>query len=78
MIKLKKKKNKKRKEKELVNIRSSFDIGPQEIPFLTTNLLNVTQLECFTLDFLSDFGINLHDRSSTNIIEHNECRFSNI
>ena len=43
MTKLKKRKNKKRKGKELVDIRSSFDVGPQETSSLITNLPNVTQ-----------------------------------
>ena len=38
ITKLKKKKNKKRKEKGLVDIRSSFGVGPQKTPFPTTNL----------------------------------------
>ena len=46
MTKLRKKKNKKKKEKGLVDIRSSFGVGPQETPSPTTNLPNVTQSEC--------------------------------
>ena len=58
MTKLQKKKNKKRKEKGLVDIRSSFGVGPQEAPSPTTNLLNIFQLECLLLGPLSKPGVN--------------------
>ena len=78
ITKLKKRKNKKRKEKGLVNIRSSFGVDPQETPFPTTNLANVTQSKCLPSDPPSDFGVDPYDRSSANVIECNECRFPNI
>ena len=75
ITKLKKKKNKKRKEKGLVDIRSSFGVGPQETPFLTTNLANVTQSECLPSSPLSEPGVDPHDRFSANITECDEHRF---
>ena len=76
ITKLRKKKNKKRKEKELVDIRSSFDVGPQETPSPTTNLLNVTQSKCLSSDPPSEPGVDPCDRSSANVTEHDEHRFS--
>ena len=77
MTKLRKKKNKKRKEKGLVDIRSSFGVGPQETPFPIINLPNVTQSECFPSGPLSKPGVDLHDRFSANVTEHNKHKFSN-
>ena len=77
MTKLKKRKNIKRKGKELVDIRSSFGVDPQETPSPTTNLPNVTQSECLPLGPPSDPGVDPHDRFSANIIECDEHRFSN-
>ena len=77
MTKLRKRKNEKKKEKKLVNIRSSFGVGPQEISFSTTNLPNITQSKCFPLGLLSDLEVDPHDRFSINVIEYNEYRFSN-
>ena len=77
MTKLKKRKNKKRKGKGLVDIRSSFGVGPQEIPSPTTNLPNVTQSECLPSDPPSDPGVDPHDRSLANVIECDEHRFPN-
>ena len=75
MIKLRKKKNKKRKEKGLVDIRSSFGVGPQETPSPTTNLPNVTQSKCLPSDPPSEPGVDPYDRSSANVTEHDKCRF---
>ena len=77
ITKLKKGKNKKRKGKGLVDIRSSFGVGPQETPFPTTNLPNVTQSECLPSGLPSDPEVNPCDRSSVNVIKCDECRFSN-
>ena len=77
MTKLKKKKNKKRKEKGLVDIRSSFGVGPQEAPSPTTNLPNVSQSECLSSGPLSEPGVDPCNRSSANLSECDECRFPN-
>ena len=77
MTKLRKKKNKKRKEKGLVDIRSSFGVGPQETPSPATNLANITQSECFPSGPLSEPEVDLHDRSSANVTECDEHRFPN-
>ena len=76
MTKLRKKKNKKRKEKGLVDIRSSFGVGPQETPSSTTNLPNVIQSECLPSGPPNEPGVDPHDRSSANVTEHDEHRFS--
>ena len=75
MTKLRKKKNKKRKEKGLVDIRSSFGVGPQVAPPPITNLANVSQVECLPSGPLSEFGVDPHDRSSANLSESDEHRF---
>ena len=77
ITKLKKKKNKKRKEKRLVDIRSSFGVGPQETSFSTTNLSNVTQSKCFPSGPLNELEVDPYNRSSANVTECDECRFSN-
>ena len=77
MTKLKKKKNKKRKEKGLVDIRSSFGVGPQETPSPTINLPNVTQSECLPSDPLSEPEVDPCDRFSANVTECDEHRFLN-
>ena len=76
MTKLRKKKNKKRKEKGLVDIRSSFGVGPQVAPPPTTNLPNVSQSECLPSGPPSEPGVDPHDRSSANLSESDEHRFS--
>ena len=75
MTQFRKKKNKKRKEKGLMDIRSSFGVGPQETPFSAINLMNVTQSKCLPSGPLSELGVDPHDRFSVNVIEHDECRF---
>ena len=75
ITKLKKKKNKKRKKKGLVDIRSSFGVGPQVAPPSTTNLPNVSQLECLPPGPLSEPGVDSCDRSSANLSESDEHRF---
>ena len=77
MTKLRKKKNKKRKEKGLVDIRSSFGVGPQVASPLTTNLPNVSQSECLPSGPLSEPGVDPCDRSLANLSESDERRFSN-
>ena len=77
ITKLRKKKNKKRKEKGLVNIRSSFGVGLQETPSPTTNLPNITQLECLPSDPLSEPEVDPHDRSSANVTKCDEHWFPN-
>ena len=76
MTKLRKKKNKKRKEKGLVDIRSSFGVGPQVAPPPTTNLPNISQSECLPPGPPSEPGVDPCDRSSANLSESDECRFS--
>ena len=76
MTKLNKKKNKKRKEKGLVDIRSSFGVSLQVAPPPTINLANVSQAECLPSGPPSEPGVDLCDRSSANLSESNECRFS--
>ena len=75
MTKLRKKKNKKRKEKGLVDIKSSFGVGPQVAPPPTTNLANVSQAECLPSGPPSEPGVDPCDRSSANLSESDECRF---
>ena len=75
MTKLRKKKNKKRKEKGLVDIRSSFGVGPQVAPPPTTNLPNVSQSECLPSGPPSEPGVDPRDRSSANLSESDERRF---
>ena len=77
MTKLRKKKNKKRKEKGLMDTKSSFGVGPQETLSSTTNLLNVIQSKCLSSDLSSEPGVDPCDRSSANVTEHDEHRFSN-
>ena len=77
ITKLRKKKNKKRKEKKLVDIRSSFGVILQEAPSLTTNLPNVSQSECLPSGPSSEPRVDPYDRSSANLSECDECRFSN-
>ena len=77
MTKLRKKKNKKRKEKRLVDIRSSFGVGPQVAPPSTTNVPNVSQSECLPSDPSSEPGVDSCDRSSANLSESDEHRFPN-
>ena len=60
-----------------MDIRSSFDVSPQETSSPTTNLANVTQSKCLLSDPPSEPGVDLYDRSSTNVTECNEHRFSN-
>ena len=78
MTKLRKKKNKKRKEKGLVDIRSSFGVGPQVAPSPTTNLPNVSQSKCLPSGPSSEPGVDPCDRSSANLSESDECRFSDV
>ena len=75
MTKLRKKKNKKRKEKGLVDIRSSFGVGPQVASPPTTNLPNISQSECLPSGPPSEPGVDPHDRSLANLSESDECKF---
>ena len=72
----KKKKNKKKKKKRLVDIRSSFGVGPQVAPPPTTNLPNVSQSECLPSGPLNELGVDPRNRSSVNLSESDECKFS--
>ena len=60
-----------------MDIRSSFGVGPQVASPPTTNLPNVTQLECLPSDPLSEPGVDSCDRFSTNVSECDEHRLPN-